>query len=202
MQNIYVLLQQRAEQRTRKRDHSEIEETKLIISKPQQPATNSICHFGHTTTTSSGWYVNPSPSLWPNIQPGITICYRCYQRGRRGRPAIPVQGNTNTTITSCIVLSTTDHHCIEGIEHHLVEPSHRIGDHCSAVVHAIPGPSCAVISGCFEAPSGQGVIPTATPPATNYTPALSKRLSNRANINYTEATNGRLLWRTHRHRLR
>ena len=45
------------------------------------------CYFGHDFTTSMykgqpQWTANPEPSFWYDVEPGVSLCQKCYTRGR------------------------------------------------------------------------------------------------------------------------
>ena len=78
------------------------------VRQKEQPT--KVCYFGHTTTTDK-WYTNLL-LRWSNVPHGVTLCKRCYLRGRRGRSPPPnLEGkppSKKSSTTSANLTTTTD----------------------------------------------------------------------------------------------
>ena len=70
-----------------------ITDVSTIAPPPAAPeGTQRIgpCHFGHSYTSAKykgreHWMCNPSPSFWHDVTAGVTLCQKCYTRGRAAR---------------------------------------------------------------------------------------------------------------------
>ena len=94
VQELYNNLQRRADERannlnpTTQRQHTDTTTTtNKTTNTTTTTNTTKLCFFGHTTTTGKKYKNNPSP--WPNIPSSVTLCKRCYLRGRRGQQPPP-----------------------------------------------------------------------------------------------------------------
>ena len=57
------------------------------IEAQQQLQRAGPCHFGHNFTTAAHkghpyWTATPLPSFWYDVTPGVSLCQKCYTRGR------------------------------------------------------------------------------------------------------------------------
>ena len=114
VQELYLNLEQRVVEiaKKRQRDNFQVETTPVTTTTTTattRPASTITCHFGHNITSSVGWCRNTTPSYWTEVPSGVSLCFRCYQRGRRGLPPPPTKVNSTTDTVTLVIKNLHDH---------------------------------------------------------------------------------------------